>query len=44
MTVKKDRNHPEVVQTYGLFIAQKKIEINLNEQDYKLLINIKPLI
>ncbi|MCW3108730.1 MAG: hypothetical protein JWQ09_3236 [Segetibacter sp.] len=40
--MKKDINHPEVVQTYGLFIGQKKIQKNLNEPGYKLLINSKP--
>jgi hypothetical protein len=39
MTVKKDKNHPEVAQTYSLFVAQKKIEKNLNDQDCNLLTN-----
>ena len=37
MTVKKDKNHPEVVQTYSLFVAQKKNQKNLNGRDRKLL-------
>jgi hypothetical protein len=36
--MKKDRNHPEVVQTYILFAAQKKISKNLNDPDCQLLI------
>ena len=38
MTVKKDKNHPEVTQTYSLFAAQKKIRKNLNEPENNLLI------
>lgn len=43
MTVKKDKNHLEVVQTYSLFAAQKKIKKNLNDRDCKLLIKTVPL-
>ena len=39
LTVKKDKNHPEVVQTYILFFAQKKFKKNLNLTVIKLLIN-----